>query len=845
MPQAPKRSFARKNKSTDATATLTTKDKFSTWQQQLTAKYWRFAISAVTATVAASAVGLNLGIVNLLERQVQSLFFELRGPVEAPKNIVILAIDEDSLDQGQHYRDDPDRYEDMEPIATWPWKRQAYAQVIERLMEAGAKAVALDILFLQESGHGFEDDEAFAEVLTRYSDRIVLAMEYRGTSEAQGEFYQAILPLEQFQAAGVQLGTINFPLEPNQQIHRLGQTFLADIKRYEQEALYGQQNGQQDGQQSNYGNGQSSNREASAVIQDQDPAFDFLPLSFPQAVLNAARVPYTTSLQENIFFHGPGATFEQIPFWHVLDDDPWRNQLNSGQGFKDKIVIIGATAAAEQDFHKVPFAQSLLYPYKMPGVEILANAVATLEQGISPTRLIRSPHLNAIAVLALGLSIAALINKTQRHSRRAMIALGGLSFWMLIGYVAFVYGNVVVITGTPAIAIATIGLLDFGISVTSERFKKRRLRTSLARYATSPLVQEIISQQDDFHDLLDLNRADIIGKLLRDRYRILEVIGAGGFGETYKAQDTQRPGNPVCVVKQLKIVSDNPKSHHLASRLFKDEAIVLGQLGEHSQIPRLLAYFEVQQTFYLVQEMIAGKLLRDILSRSRPLSQRAVLQMLLDLIPVISFVHSQGVIHRDIKPSNIILRNKDKRYVLIDFGAVKTISNQLPESATRMPSTVGIGTQGYMPSEQSIGRPTVRSDIYALGITAIEALTGRPPHALKRSDDGEIIWSHTIEDISPDLSRIINKMVRYDFNKRYGSSNEVLIELQTIKKEQLTDRPTIASEEFQMMDGTTVNQGTRPGVIDTDSELGSTQILPENWLNDMETKAENTDSSTE
>ncbi|MEM6867697.1 MAG: serine/threonine-protein kinase, partial [Cyanobacteria bacterium P01_C01_bin.121] len=301
--------------------------------------------------------------------------------------------------------------------------------------------------------------------------------------------------------------------------------------------------------------------------------------------------------------------------------------------------------------------------------------------------------------------------------------------------------------------------------------------------------------------------------------------------------------HPVCVVKQLKIVSDNPKSHHLARRLFEAEAVVLGSLGEHPQIPRLLAYFEVQQTFYLVQEMIKGKLLRNILSRSRPLSQRAVAKMLVDLLPVISFVHSKNVIHRDIKPSNIILRSSDDRYVLIDFGAVKTISDKLPGANTHVTSTVGIGTQGYMPSEQSSGMPNKRSDLYALGITAIEALTGRPPHALKRSDDGEIIWSHTIENIAPDLSRIINKMVRYDFNKRYASSEEALHELRHIDYEQLPDDPAVAGDTFQMMPGTTLNQGTRPGVLDTDTALGSTQILPEGWLNHMETRAE--EKSTE
>ena len=841
MPKSPKKYFSKKDRSADATETLTTKDRFSTWQQKVVAKHWRFAVSAVTATLAAGAVGLNIGVINLLERQIQSLFFELRGPVAAPENIVILAIDEESLSQGQHYRDDPDRYADLEPIVTWPWQRRAYGQVIDRVMGAGAKAVALDILFVQDSAHGIEDDEAFAEVLARHGDRIVLAMEYSGDQTYQGELYQPILPLEKFQLAGIQMGAINFPIEPNQQIHRLSQTFLDEIKRYEQSTFYTSDLGSQP-QPDRSLRRHSSNEQTSAVTFDQ--AFDFSPLSFPQAVLEAAREPYDTRLQENIFFHGPKGTFKQIPIWYVLDEDLWRNKLKSGQEFKDKIVVIGSTAAAEQDFHKAPFSESVLYPEKMAGVEILTNAIATLKRDISPTQLIRRPAINALIVLALSLSVAALINQSQRYSKRALVAGGGLGLWLLVGYIAFVYGNVILITGTPVMAIATNGLLDFGISVTGDRVRKRRMRTTLARYATSPIVQEIISQQDDFHELLDINRADIIGNLLYNRYRILEVIGAGGFGETYKAQDTQRPGDPISEVKQLKIVSDNPKSHHLASRLFKEEAIALGKLGEHSQIPRLLAYFELQQTFYLVQEMVAGKLLKDILSRSRPLSQRAVLKLLLDLLPVISFVHSQNVIHRDIKPSNIILRSSDDHYVLIDFGAVKTISNQI-ESLTQMPATVGIGTQGYMPSEQSIGQPGLYSDIYALGITAIEALTGRPPHALKRSDDGEIIWSHTIEDISPDFSRIINKMVRYDFNKRYQSSDEVLADLSNINQEQLTDSPVLASEDFQIMDGTTVNQGTRPGVIDTDSELDNTQILPSNWLNNIETEAEEPPSEIE
>ncbi len=802
----------------DVTATLTARDRLATWQRGAIAKYWRLALSAVCMTVTAGAIGSNVGVVNLWEQQAQSLFFELRGPVEAPNDIVILAIDEASLSQSQLYSEDSERYEALEAISSWPWKRQAYGQVVARLMESGAKAVAIDVVFASESQYKPGDD-AFARVLEQYGEHVVLATQYDYIQLPQGVSLQPSLPIEQFQEAGAQVGVINFLKEqPSQQIHRLGQEFLREIARQEAEIL-----------------GASA-----TILDEEDPPL----LSFAQATLKAADIPYDTSPQENIFFHGPDQTFEHVPFWYVLDDDPWNNKLGGGDFFKDKIVIIGGTASIRQDFHKAPFSESVLYPQPMAGVEILANAIATLENDLALTRPIKSPLVNALIVLLLGLGVAGLMNRTPKPLNRLLIAGGGVCLWGLLGYGAFIGSRTLLMTGTPMIALGTMGLLDFGVGFTADRFRRRRLRTTLARYATSPLVQEIISQQDDFQDLLDINRTDLIGALLRDRYRITKVLGAGGFGETYLAQDTLRPGHPVCVVKQLKIVSDNPKAHQLARRLFEAEAVVLGQLGEHHQIPRLLAYFEVQDSFYLVQEMIEGKLLREVLSRAHPLSQKAVVDMLKDLLPVVSFVHSQNVIHRDIKPSNIIRRKADGRYVLIDFGAVKTINHKLAGANTQMTETVGIGTQGYMPSEQSAGMPTVRSDVYALGITAIEALTGRPPHALKRSEKGEIIWSHTVTDISPALSSIINKMVRYDFNNRYHSAQSVLDDLNQLDYEQLTDLPAL-SPGLPNRSETTYNQGTRPGVIETNQELDDTQILPTDWPGALPTQIDDEKPPTE
>ncbi|MEM8505000.1 MAG: CHASE2 domain-containing protein, partial [Cyanobacteria bacterium P01_D01_bin.1] len=610
-----KKGTKRSQSADQTTAALTMQDRIAAWPQQIVEKHWRLATSALFAAVAAGAVGLNLGIVDLVERQVQSLFFELRGPIEAPKDIVILAIDKESLSQGQHYRDDPERYEELSAIEAWPWQRKAYAQAISRLMEAGAASVSLDVLFTAPSAYGTSDDAAFTEVLARYGDRIVLAADYTETYLNQGTVYDAALPLQQFQDAGVQLGSINFRLELNEQIHQLGQVFLA--------ALAEEQGAFPD--------------VSSATFDDfSEPQ----PLSFAQATLGAARKTDNqlhldlSSRQssgrqpEDIFFHGPSGTFDQVPFWYVLDSDPWHSYLGSGSFFKDKMVIIGTTAPERQDFHQAPFSGSLLYPDQMAGVEILANTIATLDRDLSPTRLVKSPVANALAVLAMGLGVAVLIHRIERPSGRALVTLGGMAAWGGLSYAAFTATQTVLMTGTPIVAIASMGLVNFGIGFTRDRFKRKKLRTTLARYVTSPLVQEIISEQDDFQDLLTEVRADLIGTLLRDRYRISAVLGSGGFGETYLAEDTLRPGNPVCVVKQLKIVSNNPKAHQLARRLFADEATVLERLGKHSQIPQLLAYFEIQETFYLVQEMVEGKLLRSLLSSRRPFSQQSVVAML-------------------------------------------------------------------------------------------------------------------------------------------------------------------------------------------------------------------------
>ena len=272
------------------------------------------------------------------------------------------------------------------------------------------------------------------------------------------------------------------------------------------------------------------------------------------------------------------------------------------------------------------------------------------------------------------------------------------------------------------------------------------------------------------------------GAQLTRRYQIISKLGQGGFGKTFLAQDLHLPGNRKCVVKQLKPQATDRLTWKTAKRLFDTEAQTLHQLGTHPQIPQLYAYFEEEREFYLVEEYIKGSELHQELSRFREKNQEhQVTTLLQEILEILEFVHQNNVIHRDINPRNIIRRQQDGKLFLIDFGAVKQITSEiLPGGKTKY--TIAIGTPGYRPSEQANGKPKLSSDIYAVGAIGIQALTGRLPHTLPTDPHtGEISWQARGR-VSPELVRVLNTMLRYDFRQRYQSATEALAALRSLTK---------------------------------------------------------------
>ncbi|MBD1908773.1 serine/threonine protein kinase [Funiculus sociatus GB2-A5] len=284
----------------------------------------------------------------------------------------------------------------------------------------------------------------------------------------------------------------------------------------------------------------------------------------------------------------------------------------------------------------------------------------------------------------------------------------------------------------------------------------------------------------------------MIGKIVKSRYQIVQLLISGVFGQTYIAEDLHQTGNPRCVLKHFNFASPAPNLSSITKRRFICETETLKKLKDNEHIPQLLDYFEENQEFFLVQEFIQGHPLSAELPISKGCvkrwTQSQVVQMLQDILCILDFVHSQGIIYCDIKPNNIIRRSGDGKLFLTDFSAVQSQHFTIDKAQSN--TTLAISGLGYIPAEQLIGHPHPNSDIYALGMIAIQALIGVEPAQLTEDPvTGEVIWEHHLpleamyESPLNELISVLKKMVRYHFRTRYQSAFETLQALQPLTVE--------------------------------------------------------------
>ncbi|MCC5647709.1 serine/threonine protein kinase [Nostoc sp. CHAB 5824] len=309
--------------------------------------------------------------------------------------------------------------------------------------------------------------------------------------------------------------------------------------------------------------------------------------------------------------------------------------------------------------------------------------------------------------------------------------------------------------------------------------------------------------------------------LLKERYRAIKPIGQGGFGKTFLAVDEDKPSKPRCVIKQFYPQAQGTNTLAKAVELFNQEAVQLDELGKHPQIPELLAYFTQEDRQYLVQEFIDGQNLAQELAHRGAFSETQIRQLLNDLLSVLQFCHARHVIHRDIKPENIILRESDRKLVLVDFGAAKSATG-----AALNQTGTSIGSPEYVAPEQMRGRAVFASDIYSLGATCINLLTKRSPFDSYDTNNDTWVWQQYLKTpVSNELSCILNKMLESIPIRRYQTVDEVFNDLN--HQSQVAATPAIAPKPISQSppNSSLTFISPSPSQIDLELEQMKTQFL--------------------
>lgn len=285
----------------------------------------------------------------------------------------------------------------------------------------------------------------------------------------------------------------------------------------------------------------------------------------------------------------------------------------------------------------------------------------------------------------------------------------------------------------------------------------------------------------------------MFGEHLNGRYHILSLLGTGRCGQTYLAEDIQAQERTRCVIKQFEPEAKDTLSLRKAKYLFAREVKILKILGKSDRIPKLLDHFEQEERFYLVHEFVDGVDLGHELG-DRQWTATEVSGLLREILEIVEVAHREKVIHQDIKPSNIIRRKSDGKLMLIDFGSVKKINNQMANAEGKTSLTVPIGTAGYMAPEQKSIKPRLASDVYAVGMIGIYALTGVEPSDIPLDHETETVQWHNLISQESELTKALDRMVSPEFNQRYASAGEALKIVRNLKPgSKLLDFKTIIS----------------------------------------------------
>lgn len=264
------------------------------------------------------------------------------------------------------------------------------------------------------------------------------------------------------------------------------------------------------------------------------------------------------------------------------------------------------------------------------------------------------------------------------------------------------------------------------------------------------------------------------------RYQLVQELGRNDWSRTYLAKDVTMPNNSVCVVQKFQLQAQEKATQQDVRTRFANETYLWQKLAFDGQIPRVLACFEEDGIFYFVREYIPGQNLAQRLNEGGALGEAELVQLLQDVLATLTLIHKQGIIHRDLKPSNLIIRRRDRRILVIGFGAIEAITNR---SIARPRSTqlTPILNEYYPADQKIVAELGEKSDIYALGAIAVEALTKKKPRQLPPHFSVKTILARENCQINFKLVNIIERMMSLEATKTYNTATEIISELDNLK----------------------------------------------------------------
>jgi adenylate cyclase len=400
---------------------------------------------------------------------IEEIFFRQRGKRIPPSEIVILAIDESSLNVLDEVGEEElAKNPRLSNLKSWPWPREVHGWALEQLIQAGAKTIAFDVDFDTQSAYGIKDDLAFQKSLRRYPGRVVLAAQHEKLTLEAGQSYTKISnPLDIFQVVKNRIGLVNLDYQHaiNQQIFSV--SGKDSIDKSDISHILDSMKRQ----------GIELKPFAFSVIQQEIPKKDI-----------------------NINYNGPGNTFPTYSYSSIFDRQLWERNLKSGAVFKDKIVLVGGTAEILQDIHNTPFGF-------MPGVEIHANILATLLQGSNIKQI--DPIHSSLLIIILGLSTSFLISASDNILKKLIISSILLALAIGIGYFIFLQQWILPISALLG-TIFAISFLDILSTSVEEQLGRLRLKKILEIRVSKPILEEILSKPDIFSQTLGGKKCKVV-----------------------------------------------------------------------------------------------------------------------------------------------------------------------------------------------------------------------------------------------------------------------------------------------------------------------------------------------